>query len=54
MRNIRLEFAKEKLINKTATISEIAYETGFSSPNYFSKCFKEYTSQTPKEFLENL
>jgi signal transduction histidine kinase/DNA-binding response OmpR family regulator len=53
MRNIRLEFAKEKLINKTATISEIAYETGFSSPNYFSKCFKEYTNQTPKEFLEN-
>ncbi len=54
MRNIRLEFAKEKLINKTATISEIAYETGFSSPNYFSKCFKEYTNQTPKEFLENI
>lgn len=54
MRNIRLEFAKEKLINKTATISEIAYETGFSSPNYFSKCFKEYTNQTPKEFLDNL
>lgn len=53
MRNIRLEFAKEKLINKTATISEIAYETGFSSPNYFSKCFKEYTSLTPKEFLDN-
>lgn len=53
MRNIRLEFAKEKLINKTATIAEIAYETGFSSPNYFSKCFKEYTNQTPKEFQDN-
>ncbi|NHM07318.1 response regulator [Flavobacterium sp. CYK-4] len=54
MRNIRLEFAKERLINYTATISEIAYETGFSSPNYFSKCFKEYTGQTPKEFQESL
>ena len=54
IRNIRLEFAKEKLINKTATIAEIAYQTGFSSPNYFSKCFKEYTNLTPKEFIENL
>lgn len=54
IRNIRLEFAKEKLINNTGSISEIAYETGFSSPNYFSKCFREYTNQTPKEFLENL
>lgn len=54
MRNIRLEFAKEKLVNKTATISEIAYETGFSSPNYFSKCFREYTGQSPTEFTDNL
>ncbi|WP_395062954.1 response regulator [Flavobacterium sp.] len=54
IRNIRLEFAKEKLINKTATIAEIAYQTGFSSPNYFSKCFKEYTNLTPKEFIENI
>ena len=53
IRNIRLEFAKEKLINKTATIAEIAYQTGFSSSNYFSKCFKEYTNLTPKEFIEN-
>jgi signal transduction histidine kinase/DNA-binding response OmpR family regulator len=53
IRNIRLEFAKEKLINKTATIAEIAYETGFNSPNYFSKCFKEYTNLAPKEFIEN-
>jgi signal transduction histidine kinase/DNA-binding response OmpR family regulator len=54
IRNIRLEFAKEKLINKTATIAEIAYQTGFSSPNYFSKCFKEYTNLTPKQFIKNL
>ena len=54
MRNIRLEFAKEMLVNKEATISEVAYQTGFSSPNYFSKCFKEYAGVSPKEFLESL
>lgn len=51
MRNIRLEEAKILLANQSATVSEIAYETGFSSPSYFAKCFKEYTSLSPSEFL---
>ncbi|WP_428224511.1 hybrid sensor histidine kinase/response regulator transcription factor [Flavobacterium sp.] len=51
MRNIRLEEAKILLANQSATVSEIAYETGFSSPSYFAKCFKEYTSTSPTEFV---
>lgn len=51
IRNIRLEEAKILLVNQSATISEIAYETGFSTPTYFGKCFKEYTSFSPKEFI---
>jgi signal transduction histidine kinase/DNA-binding response OmpR family regulator len=54
MRNVRLEQAKIRLQQKQLTVSEIAYETGFSSPSYFSKSFKEYTGFTAKEFLENL
>jgi len=48
MRNIRLEEAKILMQKGEANISEIAYDTGFSSINYFSKCFKEYTGIAPK------
>lgn len=29
---------------------EIAYETGFSNPHYFSVSFKKYTGMSPSEF----
>jgi signal transduction histidine kinase/CheY-like chemotaxis protein len=54
IRNIRLEEAKILLANQSASISEIAYETGFTSPAYFGKCFKEYTSYSPKDFQTTL
>jgi AraC-like DNA-binding protein len=41
IRNIRLEEAVHKLKNNTGTISEIAYQTGFSSPGYFNKVFQK-------------
>ncbi|WP_319501679.1 nickel-binding protein [uncultured Draconibacterium sp.] len=37
----RLSRAKELLRNKNGNISEIAFDTGFSSPSYFSKCFQK-------------
>ena len=37
-----------KLLTKTQlSISEIAYKTGFTSPSYFSKCFKEEFGKVP-------
>ncbi len=48
--NIRLERAKEMLKSTGLNISEIAYATGFSSPNYFSTAFKSKYGVTPKEF----
>jgi AraC-like DNA-binding protein len=54
MRNVRLEQAKIRLLQKQFTVSEIAYDTGFTSPSYFSKSFKEYTGIAPREFLGNL
>lgn len=33
-----------------ATVSEIAYQTGFRSPNYFSRCFREEFGYPPSEY----
>lgn len=48
--NIRLDKAKELLLNSNQTISEIGYAVGFSSPNYFSTSFKNKFGISPKEF----
>ena len=49
IRNIRLKKAAVMLKTSTATVSEIAYAVGFSSPGYFSRCYKEYYHETPAE-----
>ncbi|MCC8036039.1 MAG: substrate-binding domain-containing protein [Rikenellaceae bacterium] len=40
------------LLKEGKSISEAAYETGFSSPSYFTKAFKKYYRQSPSEFLK--
>jgi AraC-like DNA-binding protein len=41
-----------KLLNKNAgNISEIAFETGFSSPSYFSKCFQKKYGHFPSGYF---
>ncbi len=49
LRVARLETAHKLLKNKSATVAEVAYKTGFNTPNYFSKCFKEYFGFPPSE-----
>jgi AraC-like DNA-binding protein len=40
------------LLNKDAgNVSEIAFETGFSSPSYFSKCFQKRYGVAPSDYL---
>lgn len=51
LRKARLQRAKQLLISTHRSISEIAYDTGFSSPSYFAKCFKEEFGQTPGECI---
>lgn len=51
VRIIRLKSAEQMIVNTNKNISEIAYETGFTSPSYFTKCFKEYFSESPKEYI---
>ncbi|MEE1899784.1 ATP-binding protein [Flavobacterium rakeshii] len=40
------------LLHENYNISEVAYKTGFGSPSYFTKCFKEVYSLTPTEYLQ--
>lgn len=47
VRSHRLQKAKELLETTDLTAAEIAYQTGFSDPAYFSKCFKEAFGYTP-------
>ena len=49
IRKIRLEKAKELLEKTDLTVSEIGYKVGFSSPSYFTKCFKNQFGRIPKE-----
>ena len=50
IRNLRLQEAAKLLSQKTGTVAEIAYDTGFTSPSYFTKCFKEYFGMSPTEY----
>lgn len=52
IRNFRLSKAVELLNKRRFTVSEVAYQAGFSSPAYFSKCFKDVFNMTPSEYLE--
>lgn len=45
--SIRLNKAKELLMLQQYTVAEIAFMTGFSSPSYFSKCFKKEFGISP-------
>ncbi len=49
LRSYRLSVAKEMIENDKGNISEIAYSVGFSSPIYFSKCFKDEFGIAPSE-----
>ena len=53
IRNIKLKKAAALLNESGKTVAEIAYETGFSSPSYFSKCFKDLYKISPSEFIQN-
>ena len=48
-----IELAKEKLSTTDLSVSEIAYELGFKSPQSFSKLFRIKSSQTPLEFRQS-
>ena len=51
VRTVRLARAKKMIEEEKGNISEVAYSVGFSSPAYFSKCFKEEFGYPPSNIL---
>ncbi len=54
IRCLRLKHARNLLTSTEKTISEIAYETGFSTPAYFTKCYRDNYGETPSETRSKL
>jgi signal transduction histidine kinase/ligand-binding sensor domain-containing protein/DNA-binding response OmpR family regulator len=49
LRKIRIQKAKQILETGNSNISEVCYKVGFSSPSYFTKCFKAHFGILPTE-----
>lgn len=51
IRITRLKIAVKLIATGKCNVSEAAYESGFSSPTYFTRCFKEFYGKTPTEYF---
>lgn len=49
IRLLRLQRGRTLLTTTDKSISEIAYETGFSAPSYFTKCYRDVYGETPTD-----
>ena len=49
-RRLRVEFARERLRDRDASLADIAVEAGFSDQPHFSRAFKQLTGTTPARY----
>ena len=49
LRTARLQKGRQLLERTDKTISEVAYEVGFTAPSYFTKCFKDEFGISPSD-----
>jgi AraC-like DNA-binding protein len=54
LKDFRLEKAKEMMHKQPYSISQITFESGFTSPSYFTKCFKKKYGLLPMAYLDLL
>ena len=54
IRSIRLKRAVQLLRQNAGSVSEIAYQTGFSNLSYFTRCFREVYGESPSEYMNQL
>lgn len=47
---LRVQYAREMLVNSEKNITEIAWAVGFDSPKYFHRVFKKETGESPAAF----
>ena len=50
----KLKYGKSLLIKGGMSVKEIAYQSGFSNPKYFSTSFKKFYGESPTSFLSGL
>jgi two-component system, response regulator YesN len=50
---VRVSRAKTLLLTTSMTCTEIAFETGFNDPSYFTRCFRRSVGSSPREFRKN-
>ena len=51
---VRIEKAKNLLINPNLRVSEIAYEVGFQSLTHFNRVFRKMVGQSPTDYRDHL
>lgn len=54
LKEFRLEKAKELMKKQYYNISQITFDSGFTSPSYFTKCFKKKYGLLPMSYIELL
>ena len=52
IRIIRLKRAAQILAKVDLSISDVCHRTGFKTPKYFSKCFRDFFGVLPSEFAK--
>lgn len=52
IKHVRMQKARELLLENKFNISEIAYQVGFSDAKYFSSCFKKAFGMTPTDYIQ--
>lgn len=54
IRDVRVKLARKLLTTTDKTVSEIAYEVGFATPAYFSKCYRDAYGESPSDLRRRL
>lgn len=45
-----IDIAKERILDPSKSLSQVAYELGFQYPQHFTRLFKKVVGQTPNEY----
>ena len=53
LRTARLKRGYQLLLTSDKSVSEVAYEVGFTAPSYFTKCFKDEYGMLPGDVRQN-
>lgn len=53
LRQMRLNYAENLLRSSIMPVTEVAYESGFGSLSYFSRCFRDKYNLSPQEYRRN-